>query len=185
MNVFLSVWTVSSTITVFMIISKFKWNCSRDSSVSIVTMSLTGRSGVRILAGGSDLPSTPALGPFYRIDTEVVSLGLRRPGGNVDHSPPSSAEDRAGGASTHLLLHAVSAWTERVYILIKLIRQIWVDCFQLAQDMDKWGFMIRHWTVGFNGVRGNTGLHDQLSGDVRVGSVIELGAASGFTSGTK
>jgi hypothetical protein len=75
-----------------------------DSSVRIATG--TGwTAGVRFPAEAKDFPlfhgvqagfgSHPA---SYAMDTEAVSLGVKRPGCEAQHSPPSSVEVKNGGA---------------------------------------------------------------------------------------
>jgi hypothetical protein len=69
---------------------------SQDNSVSIVTRRRVARQGVRFLAGaGIFFSSLPALLPnqsLIQLVTDALSQGLKRPGREAHHIPPSIAE---------------------------------------------------------------------------------------------
>jgi hypothetical protein len=74
---------------------------SRGSSVSIVTRLRAGRAGFDSWQGqlrdvfNFAIASRPDLGPTQRPNEWIqaaLSLGIKRPGRQADHSPPSSAE---------------------------------------------------------------------------------------------
>jgi len=65
-----------------------------DSVVGTVTGVRAGRYGVPVPTGVRNLSKTyrPALGSTRRPEYRGSSSGVRRPGREVDHSPPSSTE---------------------------------------------------------------------------------------------
>jgi hypothetical protein len=81
----------------------FSFYGSRDSSVGIATgYVLNGRGvGVRVTVG-------PRIFSSSRRPDRVLSLGIKRPGHDSDHSPPASAEVKKNG-SIHPLPHK-SSW---------------------------------------------------------------------------
>jgi hypothetical protein len=90
---------------------------SRDSSVCIATGLRPGRSGFEFRSGlgiflfttASRTALVPTQPPMQLVP-EVLSLGIKRPGRESDHSPPSSSEVKNAWSYTYILpirLHGV------------------------------------------------------------------------------
>jgi len=75
---------------------------SRDSSVGIATRLRAGRSGSR-------LALEPTHPPIQWIPG-AISLGIKRPGREADHSPTSSAEDKNAWSYTSTPYYVFTAW---------------------------------------------------------------------------
>jgi len=122
---------------------------SRDSVVSVVIRLWTERSGVRIPAGREIFlfckRSRPALGPSRWVP------GLKRSGGDIYHSPPSSVEVMKVWSHTFTPLYAFMSWTGKTLPLPDSLWRKWnIRCqkslyVQLVARINNYSFHAGLW----------------------------------------